>query len=157
RRREGRSSRATFTERAGRSLPPPHWGGGRGKSACLTGVWRPRARPRVVIPFVFRREKSMSPKCSAPGRPFFRPTVALALLSLAVLGCAGKGDVSGKVTYQGKPLVWGTVQFEGSDNVLKQGNINSDGTYSIRGVATGEAKAAVSSINPNSSDFQVRQ
>jgi hypothetical protein len=99
----------------------------------------------------------MSPKCSAPVRSFFRSTVALALLPLAALGCAGKGDVSGKVTYQGKPLVWGTVQFEGSDNLVKQGNINSDGTYSIRGVATGEAKVAVSSINPKSSDFQVRQ
>jgi hypothetical protein len=79
--------------------------------------------------------------------------VALALLPLAALGCAGKGDVSGRVTYKGKPLVWGTVQFEGSDKLLKQGNINSDGTYTVQGVATGEAKVAVSSINPKSSDF----
>ena len=60
------------------------------------------------------------------------------------------------VTYKGKPLVWGTVQFEGSDKMVKQGNITSDGSYSIRGLAAGEAKAAVSSINPKSSDFQVR-
>jgi hypothetical protein len=106
---------------------------------------------------VFRREKAMSPTCSAPARSFFRSTAALALLPLAALGCAGKGDVHGRVTYQGKPLVWGTVQFEGSDHLLKQGNINSDGTYTVRGVATGEAKVAVSSINPKSSDFQVRQ
>jgi hypothetical protein len=99
----------------------------------------------------------MSSQYGAPARSFVRPTVALALLPLAALGCAGKGDVSGKVTYQGKPLVWGTVQFEGSDHLVKQGNINSDGTYTVRGVATGEAKAAVSSINPKSSDFQVRQ
>jgi hypothetical protein len=98
----------------------------------------------------------MSPKRSAPVRSFFRST-ALALLPLAALGCAGKGDVSGRVTYKGKPLVWGTVQFEGSDRIVKQGNINPDGTYSVRGVATGEAKVAVSSINPKSSDFQVRQ
>jgi hypothetical protein len=65
--------------------------------------------------------------------------------------------VSGKVTYKGKALVWGTVQFEGSDNMIKQGNIQSDGTYSISGLATGEAKAAVSSINPKSSDFQLRR
>jgi len=81
--------------------------------------------------------------------------VAAALLALAA-GCGGPGDVSGTVTYQGKPLVWGTVQFEGSDGILKQSNITSDGTYSIRGVASGEAKVAVSSINPNSSDFQPR-
>ena len=79
------------------------------------------------------------------------------LLSLAATGCAGQGDVSGKVSYKGKPLVWGTVQFEGSDNQIRQANINSDGTYVIRGVAVGQAKVAVSSINPQSSDFQMRQ
>jgi hypothetical protein len=90
-------------------------------------------------------------------RPACRTAVAAALLTLAAAGCAGRGDVSGKVTYKGKPLVWGTVQFEGSDKIIKQGNINSDGTYTIRGLAPGEAKAAVSSINPRSSDFQPRQ
>jgi hypothetical protein len=89
-------------------------------------------------------------------RSFFRPTVVLALLTLAAAGCGGRGDVSGTVTYKGKPLVFGTVQFEGSDKLLKQSIINSDGTFSIRGVATGEAKAAVSSVNPQSSDFQIR-
>jgi hypothetical protein len=84
-----------------------------------------------------------------------RLAVAAAVLAL-VAGCGSRGDVSGKVTYQGKPLVWGTVQFEGSDGVLKQGNINSDATYSVQSVATGQAKVAVSSINPNSSDFQPR-
>jgi hypothetical protein len=82
-----------------------------------------------------------------------RLTATLALLSLAALGCAGKGDVSGKVTYKGKPLVFGTVQFEGSDGMLRQANIERDGSYSVRGVATGEAKVAVSSLNPKSSDF----
>jgi hypothetical protein len=84
-----------------------------------------------------------------------RPLLPAAALALAA-GCGGRGDVSGKVTYQGKPLVWGTVQFEGSDGMLKQGNINSDGTYAVPGVATGEAKVAVSSINPKSADFQPR-
>jgi hypothetical protein len=51
--------------------------------------------------------------------------------------------VSGKVTYKGKTLVWGTVRFEGSDKAIKQENLNSDGTYTVRGVATGQAKAAV--------------
>jgi len=89
------------------------------------------------------------------GRPAYRPAVAVALFVL-VAGCAGKGDVSGKVTYQGKALVWGTVQIEGSDGVLKQSNISSDGTYSVQGLAPGEAKVAVSSINPSSADFQPR-
>lgn len=97
----------------------------------------------------------MSLLCSAWVRRTCQVAGAAALLSLA--GCSpGRGDVSGKVTYQGKPLVWGTVQFEGSDGMLKQSNINNDGTYSIPDVAAGEAKVAVSSINPKSSDFQPR-
>ena len=89
---------------------------------------------------------------------FIRSAARLTAAALLVLvaGCGGTGDVSGKVTFNGKPLVWGTVQFEGSDNMLKQANINSDGTYAIKGVATGEAKVAVSSINPRSADFQPR-
>jgi hypothetical protein len=90
-------------------------------------------------------------------RSSFHPAVALALLTLAAVGCAGRGDVSGKVTYQGKPLVFGTVQFEASDKTIKQANIKEDGTYSIPGVPVGEAKVAVSSLNPQSSDFQPLQ
>jgi hypothetical protein len=89
----------------------------------------------------------------APALPFFRPVVGLGLLALAVAGCGGRGDVTGTVSYKGKPLVFGTVLFEGSDGNLRQGNIASDGSYSVGGVAIGEAKVAVSSINPKSSDF----
>jgi hypothetical protein len=78
---------------------------------------------------------------------------AIALSSLVIVGCGGRGDVSGTVSYNGRPLVCGTVQFEGSDGILRQGNIETDGRYTVRDVATGEAKAAVSSINPRSSDF----
>jgi hypothetical protein len=79
--------------------------------------------------------------------------VGLGFLALVAAGCQGTGDVSGKVTYKGKPLVFGTVQFEGSDGRLCQGNIGRDGSYSVTGVATGEANVAVSSLNPKSSDF----
>jgi hypothetical protein len=65
--------------------------------------------------------------------------------------------VSGKVTYQGKTLVFGTVQFEASDGTIKQANIETDGSYAIPGVAVGEAKVAVSSDNPKSSNFQPLQ
>jgi hypothetical protein len=44
--------------------------------------------------------------------------------------------------------------MEGSDNLLRQGVINSDGTYVVRNLAAGEARVAVSSINPESGDFQ---
>jgi hypothetical protein len=81
----------------------------------------------------------------------FHAVVALGFLAAA--GCQGTGDVSGKVTFQGKPVVFGTVLFEGSNGALRQANIEKDGSYVVTGVATGEAKAAVSSRNPKSSDF----
>ena len=92
--------------------------------------------------------------CSAPVRSFGFLVVAAALLTSAAVGCGGQGNVSGKVTYQGKLLVWGTVQFEGSDGVVRHGNIQPDGKYTVEGVATGDAKLAVSSTNPQGSDFQ---
>jgi hypothetical protein len=99
----------------------------------------------------------MSSLCSTPVRSFCRPGVALAFLTLAAVGCGGRGDMSGKVTYKGKPLVFGTVQFEASDKTIKQANIEKDGSYSIPGVPVGDAKVAVSSDNPQSSAFQPLQ
>ena len=99
----------------------------------------------------------MSSLSSSPVRSSFRPALALALLTLAAVGCAGRGDVSGKVSYKGKPLVFGTVQFEASDKTIKQANIKEDGTYFVPGVPVGEARVAVSSQNPLSSDFQPLQ
>jgi hypothetical protein len=89
----------------------------------------------------------------AARRALFRRVAAFGLLALLAAGCQGKGDVSGKVTYKDKPLVFGTVTFEGSDRNLHYANIERDGSYSVTGVATGEAKVAVSSTNPKSSDF----
>ncbi len=89
---------------------------------------------------------------SALGRGWMRPSGAITLLAL-VVGCAGKGDLSGKVTYKGKALVFGTVQIEAFDKTFKQANIDSDGSYHIPGVPVGEAHLAVSSTNPQSTDF----
>ena len=40
--------------------------------------------------------------CSALGRRCLTPFGVIALLMLVVVGCAGRGDISGKVTYKGK-------------------------------------------------------
>jgi hypothetical protein len=71
----------------------------------------------------------------------------IALLTLAVVGCQRRGDVSGKVTYKDKPVVFGTVLIQGRDG-LRQGNIAPDGSYTVRDVAAGEVRVAVSSPNP---------
>src|SRR5439155_22358434 len=102
------------------------------------------------------RKHAMSTMCSASIRFCFCSALAMALLTL-IVGCGGKGDVTGQVSYKGKPLVCGTVQFEASDKTFKQGIINRDGSYVIEGVPVGEAKVAVNNPNPNSGDFQPLQ
>ena len=75
--------------------------------------------------------------------------LAAAAAILAVSGCGpGTADVAGRVTYQGKPVVYGTVVFIGADGLPKAGAIQPDGTYRVTGVPLGSAKVAVSSPPP---------
>jgi hypothetical protein len=80
-----------------------------------------------------------------PGWAFYP---VLVCLLLAAAGCGSRGDVAGKVTCKGKPLVWGTVIIVGGDGIPVPGNIEKDGTYRVRGVHIGEGKVAVASPNP---------
>src|SRR5690242_8111846 len=76
------------------------------------------------------------------------PLCAVGLL--AVAGCgAGRGTVSGKVTYKGKPVVTGTVSVIGSDGIQYAAQITPQGTYSVPDVPAGPAKFTVSSPNPD--------
>jgi hypothetical protein len=76
------------------------------------------------------------------GRLFF----LLALLG--IVGCAGKGDVSGKVTVNGKPVVAGSVTFVASDQLAYQSEIMADGSYRVSKVPVGPAKIGVASPKP---------
>ena len=70
------------------------------------------------------------------------------LLALTSLGCGGVGDVSGKVTYDGKAVTNGTVVVYASDGRPIHADIQKDGTYVAPAVATGEAKFTVHSPDP---------
>jgi len=73
----------------------------------------------------------------------------LALLLLSAAGCGGGVcDVTGKVSYQGKTVVCGSVVFVGPDGMTKVANINSDGTYLVSGVGVGHAQIGVISQDP---------
>lgn len=71
-------------------------------------------------------------------------SLALFLAVLAATGCGGPklGSLSGKVTFQGKPLRWGTVvaQFTGGDprspNV-RSASLADDGSYDIGQIPAG--------------------
>lgn len=43
-------------------------------------------------------------------------------------------EVTGKVTYKGKPLEKGQVKFQPAAGAMETGDIKSDGTYSLNGV-----------------------
>ncbi len=68
----------------------------------------------------------------------------LLLPLLAAVGCGpGVGEVSGKVTYQGKALPDGTVTLMASDGKPYEGKIQPDGSYvTSLAAATGKGKAA---------------
>jgi hypothetical protein len=69
-------------------------------------------------------------------------------LLLLVAGCGPskpKADVSGKVTYQSKPVPGGNVIFEASDGKQFTGSIDpADGAYTVLGIEVGgEMKVAI--------------
>jgi hypothetical protein len=77
----------------------------------------------------------------------------LLVLGLGVLGCdAPRGDVSGRVTFKGQPVVYGSVTFMGKDNLLVLGQIQPDGRYTVAGVLAGDNQVAVNSPDPDPPD-----
>jgi hypothetical protein len=80
-----------------------------------------------------------------------KPAVLLA--ALALTGCGeGTTDVSGKVTYKGKPVAFGSVVVIDSAGAPKSGSIQPDGTFRVDGVRRGAVKLAVSSPPPPGSE-----
>jgi hypothetical protein len=71
------------------------------------------------------------------------------LLGAAVSGCgAGRGDLSGTVSFAGKPLAHGSVLVVGSDGIAKGSPIQSDGTFAVKDIPAGAVKIAVTSPQP---------
>jgi hypothetical protein len=73
--------------------------------------------------------------------------VAAALLAAA--GCAGRGagNVSGRVTFKGKPLASGSVVMAADEGPPVTAAINADGTYVCHNVLAGPVKVGV--LSPN--------
>lgn len=87
-------------------------------------------------------------------RPRSKCGAVVAAFVLALLsGCNGvkTGDVSGKVTYKGKPLAFGSVIFLNQAAATEPvvGTISPDGTYTVHNVVAGEAQVGVVSPDPN--------
>lgn len=73
--------------------------------------------------------------------------VACVVVSAALQGCGGgptRGTLSGKVTFNDKPLTAGTVIFSNKDaSEIDRTSIQSDGTYKSDNVPLGEVRVAV--------------
>ena len=73
--------------------------------------------------------------------------LALLLPAAAFLGCSGDkqapAKVSGNITYDGKPLKAGTLQFHTKEGVAYDGRISLDGTYSASDLPEGEMVVTV--------------
>ena len=70
------------------------------------------------------------------------------LLLMAVSAGCAENQVTGKVSYEGKPVTLGTVVFVGADGVPRATAIDRDGSFLVKGVSPGQARIAVISINP---------
>ena len=77
---------------------------------------------------------------------FFRAFALVFVLVAA--GCSESVSVSGTVTYQGKPLSYGTVVLVDSAGLPHSGQVDKSGNYSISGVKPGPVQIAVSSPRP---------
>jgi len=68
---------------------------------------------------------------------------------VGIAGCSpSMTKVKGKVTFQGKPVVWGSVTLADAKGQFYQGEINLDGTYEIENVPPGPVKIGVYSPKP---------
>jgi hypothetical protein len=75
-----------------------------------------------------------------------RAHIRAALLGLTLLaaGCTpGFGDISGKVTYKGKPVAGATIMFYDVANNSVPAIVDADGNYKVEKVAAGTAKIAI--------------
>lgn len=73
----------------------------------------------------------------------------VAVMLLALAGCGGgKANVTGKVIHQGKTVLFGTVIMQGPDGIPMTGMIQTDGSYIVQGVASGNVLIGVVSRDP---------
>jgi hypothetical protein len=79
-----------------------------------------------------------------PLRLTLAAVAALALLAPTATAQEKTGTITGKITFQGKPLTGGVVTFIGKGAKIP-GRINADGTYRVREMPVGEAKIVVES------------
>jgi hypothetical protein len=80
-----------------------------------------------------------------------RPALVLLFLAATAAGCGEpRGDISGKVLFDGKPLTVGSnkVSFHAADGRVIHCTVEPDGSYRLKGVPVGDGKFTVESLPP---------
>ena len=72
----------------------------------------------------------------------------LPILLAGIAGCGNTATVTGKVTYQGRAVTYGSVIFLCDKNVARFAVIQPDGSYTVEAVTAGKAKIGVISRDP---------
>lgn len=70
------------------------------------------------------------------------------ILLAAIFSGQGKATLTGHVSFQGKPIIWGSVVVVGQDGRTAAGRIEADGTFRVENAATGSVSVAVVSRDP---------
>jgi len=77
----------------------------------------------------------------------------LLFVCLGSTGCGkGKGEVTGTVTFNDKPLTFGTVSVMDDDGLAQQATIEKDGSYRFERVTAGEARFVVTCVDPKEAE-----
>jgi hypothetical protein len=72
----------------------------------------------------------------------------LPIVLVGISGCDKTATVTGKVTYQGRPVTYGSVIFLNADKTARSGAIAADGSYRVERVLPGTVKIAIISRDP---------
>jgi hypothetical protein len=73
----------------------------------------------------------------------------LLLLLAGVGGCSRTAKVTGKVSYQGRPVTYGSVIFVDGTKAARSCAIGADGSYAVEGVTPGNVEIGVISRDPS--------
>jgi hypothetical protein len=87
-------------------------------------------------------------------KSLFRSGLFLVAVAGLVAGCGGgKGGLTGKVTFDGKPMTKGQVSLQAPDGTIHAGDISPDGTYKIDGIPSGTVKLAVTYVDDSQTEY----
>jgi hypothetical protein len=74
--------------------------------------------------------------------------LGLLMIVLSMFSFGGTSKVTGRVTFGGRPVIWGSVVLVGPDGRSAAGRIEPDGTYTVANAPRGEVLVSVSSPDP---------